>query len=561
MLTSQRVRLPLFAVGCIAASHVVTLGLERLAQALQLRVVLDHLHSIGTITIMLLSGLAFWLLGNALSRRVARVTAVLEQAQRGEYCDEIPVGAEDDVGLMCHSANRLLATAEDRERRIRDSALVDPLTCLPNRTLLNERLRQTLAIADRSRAPFGVVVVDLDRFKLVNDTFGHAAGDFVLREIANRLKFTVRESDTVARMGGDEFVLLLQGGESSVREVTSRIVETLCVPLDYRAQQFDIRASLGVALYPEHGQTDLTLLRNADTAMYQAKRHGSGVVFFDGETTEARRSYLSMVGELRHGLENGQLSLDYQPKLDLRSGLIVGLEGLVRWDHPARGRISPTEFLAFAEQTGVLRDITHWVLEEGVRFAKSLRDGGSRLQVSLNVSAQDLENRSFADLLERVLRHHQLEPEALCLEITESAIVSETTNSIRSLREIAEQGVRLSIDDFGTGYATLVQLQQLPIHEIKIDRSFVSGMNENRASTSVVQSAVGLGKRLGVSVVAEGVETLAELRSLAMMGCDEVQGYYLAKPMASADVAGWVEMRHALYRTSREAYYRMLTSN
>ncbi|HQY27526.1 MAG TPA: EAL domain-containing protein, partial [Burkholderiaceae bacterium] len=251
--------------------------------------------------------------------------------------------------------------------------------------------------------------------------------------------------------------------------------------------------------------------------------------------------------------------LDYQPKLALRTGLIAGVEGLVRWNHPERGRVPPGDFIPFAEQTGFMREITHWVVERGARFSRMLADAGLDLAVSVNVSAPDIQNAEFAHEVLEVLRHASVDPKRLCLEITESGVVSESEAAIRNLRAISRIGVKLSVDDFGTGYATLKQLQQLPVNELKIDRSFVSGLHRNRGNLTIVRSTIELGKQLGLKVVAEGVETVEELRCLARLGCDEAQGYYLSKPMREADVAGWVEMRHALYASSRETYFALLT--
>lgn len=496
--------------------------------------------------------------GRWLGRRIGRIIEVLERTQVGDYSERVECGLHDDVGMLARRVNLLVSTSAAREKRIIESALSDPLTGLPNRTLLTERIRHSLAISRRARAPFCVAVVDLDRFKFINDTLGHAAGDTVLREVARRLRATVRETDTVARLGGDEFVLLLVGSEEAGREVCTRILAAMSTPLAHRDQLIDMGLSIGLSVHPQHGDDDVTLLRHADTAMYRAKRRRAGVEVFDGELHEVRRSYLSMLGELRTALQGGQLVLDYQPKLDLTSGLIVGVEGLVRWNHPTRGRVPPGEFIPFAEQTGFMREITPWVIAEGVRFAAEITARGMLLNVSINVSAQDIENPALSGRVAEILAERKLDAGRITLEITESGLLSETANALSNLQSIAALGVRLSVDDFGTGYATLKQLQNLPVHELKIDRSFVSGMNTNRGNETIVRSTVDLAKQLGLRTIAEGVETVAELRALASMGCDEIQGYYLAKPMPSAEVITWVEMRHALYTSSRETYFRSL---
>jgi diguanylate cyclase (GGDEF)-like protein len=507
---------------------------------------------------LIVSVAVLWSAGRWLGRRIGKIIEVLERSQAGDYSQRVARGLHDDVGMLAHNVNLLVSKSAAREKRIIESALSDPLTGLPNRTLLTERIRHSLAISRRARTPFCVAVVDLDRFKFINDTLGHAAGDTVLREVARRLRATVRETDTVARLGGDEFVLLLVGGEDAGREVCTRILATMRTPLAHRDQLIDIGLSIGLSVHPQHGDDDVTLLRHADTAMYRAKRRRAGVEVFDGELHEVRRSYLSMLGELRAALQGDQLVLDYQPKLDLTSGLIVGVEGLVRWNHPTRGRVPPGEFIPFAEQTGFMREITPWVIAEGVRFAAEITARGLLLNVSINVSAQDIETPGLSGRVAAILAERRLDAGRLTLEITESGLLSETENALSNLQSIAALGVRLSVDDFGTGYATLKQLQKLPVHELKIDRSFVSGMNTNRGNATIVRSTVDLAKQLGLRTIAEGVETVAELRALASMGCDEIQGYYLAKPMPAADVINWVEMRHALYSNSRDAYFRTL---
>lgn len=496
---------------------------------------------------------ALWLVGGWLGRRVARISAVLECTQDGDYSQRVVAGPNDDIGVLARQVNALVSASAHREKRIMESALSDPLTGLPNRTLLSERIRHSLAISRRSRTPFGVVVIDLDRFKAINDTLGHATGDTVLCEVARRLRAAVREVDTVARLGGDEFVLLLAGGEDAVTQVTQRIVEAMKAPMMLRDQRVDIGLSIGVAMHPQHGEDDLTLLRNADTAMYRAKRRRAGVVIFDGESHETRRSYLSMLGEMRTALETGQFVLDYQPKLELASGRVVGIEGLIRWNHPTRGRVAPSEFIPFAEQTGFMRELTRWVVQQGAHFARGVTQRGLDLRVSLNVSAHDIENPTFAAAVAEALKALQLDASRLCLEVTESGLVSETDNALSNLQTLATMGVRIAVDDFGTGYSTLKQLQQLPVHEIKIDRSFVSGMNLNRGNQTIVRATIGLAKQLGLRATAEGVETVAELRALAAMGCDEIQGYYVAKPMLAQEVFGWIEARRAAETAPRRA--------
>jgi len=551
--------LPAVAAGCVLLAHVaLALLLWAKGWTPSRFEVLALSAAIG----LAISGGVLWGVGVWLGRRIDRIIHVLERTQVGDYTQRVDPGLHDDIGMLARRVNLLVANSASRENQIMESALSDPLTGLPNRILLSKQIRHSLALSRRSRAPFSVAVLDLDRFKFINDTLGHATGDAVLVEVANRLRNAVRESDTVGRLGGDEFVLLLAGGEDAARTVAGRIVDAMKAPLHHRDQPIDIGVSIGISIHPQHGADDLTLLRHADTAMYHAKRNRAGVEIFDGEQQqEVRRGSLSMLGELRTALEGGQLVLDYQPKLDLASGLIVGLEGLVRWQHPTRGIVPPGEFIPFAEQTGFMRDITRWVVSEGAKFAGELATRGLQVGVSVNVAAQDVENPAFSGGIADLIRELRLEPGRLTLEITESGLPSATENALRNLQSIAALGVRLSVDDFGTGYATLEQLQKLPVHELKIDRSFVSGMHQNRGNQAIVRSAIELGKQLGLRVAAEGVETVAELRALATIGCHEIQGSHLAKPMPPVEVIAWIEMRHALYTRSRETYFKMLVDN
>jgi len=496
--------------------------------------------------------------GRWVGHRAEQVARALDHTRLGDFSQRIEVGLNDEIGLLARRVNRLLETSSLRERRILESALSDPLTGLPNRALLTERIRRAIAVSHRSRATFCVAVIDLDRFKAINDTLGHGAGDSVLCEVANRLRGAIRDTDTAARIGGDEFVLVLDGGEDAAHEVSRRIIEVMRASLSYENQPVDIGVSIGIAVHPRHGADDATLLRHADAAMYRAKRQCAGVVFFDGNAPEVEPNDLAMMGELRAALEGGRLVLDYQPKLDLTTGLTVGLEGLLRWNHPSRGRVLPREFLTRAEQSVIMREITPWVIDQAAAFAAMLAQRGFALNVSVNVSAQDIEQSAFAALVAGITRDRGIEPGRLTLEIAEGGLFSGTQTAMVNLAALADQGVRLAIDDFGTGFTTLSQLQQLPVHELKIDRSFVTGMTTNRGSQSVVRSTVDIAKRLGVRTIAEGVETVAELRALAEIGCHEVQGYFVAQPLRAEEVVSWIEMRQALYASNRETYFRSL---
>ncbi|MEZ5741839.1 MAG: EAL domain-containing protein [Burkholderiaceae bacterium] len=457
---------------------------------------------------VVVAALAAWAMSGGLKKRIEAVAWLLERTQEGEYTIRTKPSRSDELGLLERRANLLSSSAEVREKRITESAMTDSLTGLPNRALLTNRLDHLIGAAKRDRTEFALALIDLDRFKWVNDTLGHDAGDILLREVARRLKATVRTSDTVARLGGDEFVLLLQGGLASAQAVVHHVLEAMKVPLKLQGQVVDIGLSVGIAVYPEHGKDALSLMRLADAAMYRAKRKQAGQPEAASDTPASQparnRETLSMVGEMRRALANREFLLEYQPKLDLNTGLIRSLEGLVRWKHPKRGMVSPGEFIPMAEQTGFMRELTRWVVVEGAVFASKLATEGLEVSVSINVSAIDIEHPAFAETVSAIVREHKLEPGRLCLEITESGVLSETENALNNLRNLAKLGVKLSVDDFGTGYSSLSQLQKLPVDELKVDRSFVHGMMTNRGNATIVNSTIELGRQLGLNVVAEG---------------------------------------------------------
>lgn len=487
-----------------------------------------------------------WLLARGLVRRLEQLGAAVARLQGGDY--RHPIGlhaADDELGALAGRLDRMREAIAERENRILNLALYDSLTGLPNRTLLIDRIGLAVRDAQRYKREFALLLMDLDRFKLVNDTLGHAVGDEMLKEVARRVGLAVRDSDTVARLGGDEFVVLLTGGLDLATEIAGRILTSLQEPMRFGTDTIDLGASIGVSCYPAHGQDVEMLMRSADIAMYRAKRDQSGFVVFDGTDREFERSHLSMLGEMRKALERNEFTIDWQPRLALSSGRIVGAEGLVRWNHPARGRLGPADFIPFAEETGFVREITRWVIKTGVAQAAQFSRDGLDLHVSLNVSALDIQHRQFASDVQRALQSAQLDARALSLEITESGVVSDLEHALATLRSIAELGVRLSVDDFGTGYATLSQLQQLPMHELKIDRSFVCGLCDNRGSEAIVRATIDLARKLGLKVTAEGVETGRELKALQALGCDEAQGFYIAKPMPAAELTTWVRRRHA----------------
>jgi diguanylate cyclase (GGDEF)-like protein len=426
----------------------------------------------------------------------------------------------------------------ERERQ----ALHDLLTGLPNRKLLIRRTREALDGAAAGRRATALFLLDLDRFKEINDTLGHQVGDTLLKLVARRLEATVRPGDCVARLGGDEFAVLVDGVDDAQEAVyiADRLRTALAEPFRSESMTFEIEGSIGVAVHPEHGLDFETLLQRADVAMYVAKERGTGVEIYSPETDRHSTMRLGLLGELRSALDKGELELYYQPKADLRTGDVVGVEALLRWRHPARGMVPPDEFIPLAEQTGLMRHITQFVVDEALRQLAAWWRGGLRVQVAVNVCARDLYDRDFAPYLRGRLELHGVPPRALMVEVTESVLMADPARAASTLVSLAELGVGVSLDDFGTGYSSLVHLKRLPVSEVKIDRSFVMRMDVHEDDAAIVRSIIELATALGLRVVAEGVETQESWDRLAVYGCDAAQGWYLAKAMPPEAVTRWL---------------------
>ncbi len=440
--------------------------------------------------------------------------------------------------IVAGASMRLRRQAAENERL----ALHDPLTDLPNRNLFHDRAQQSILSARRDGTGVALMILDLDRFKEVNDTLGHHNGDLLLQEIGGRLRDGLRESDSVARLGGDEFGLLLprvaDGGEALM--LGERVRSVLRRPFTLEGVTLDLEASIGVALYPEHGTDVDLLLQRADVAMYLAKEDRSGCELYAADRDEYSPHRLALAAELRRALDEHELVLHYQPKADLADRRVVAVEALVRWQHPEHGLLGPDEFIPLAEATGVIRELTLQVLDETLRQQREWLDAGLDLRVAVNLSARDLYDLTLPATVARLLARHGVPATGLELEITESVIVSDPMRARAILNRLSEMGVVLAVDDYGTGYSSLGYLKRLPIDQMKIDRSFVMHMSEDRNDAAIVRSTVELGRNLGLKVVAEGVETADAWAHLKALGCDFAQGFYLSKPVPAADVPALV---------------------
>jgi diguanylate cyclase len=434
---------------------------------------------------------------------------------------------------------------EAANRQLRHLASHDTLTGLPNRLLLDDRVNQAIAQATRQSHEFALLVVDLDRFKLINDSLGHRAGDELLREVAQRLKTAVRAVDTTARLGGDEFVILVDGPVTRAEavEVGERIIQAMEPTIRLLGIDVHISPSIGIALYPGDGANVDTLLARADAAMYSAKEHGRNNVqcYAEGMST-GTQDRVKLESELHEALRSGQFELHYQPKVDMSSGRINSAEALIRWRHPQRGLVMPGEFIPIAAESGLLDTIGEWVLSEACRQAKAWQREGLRpMRVAVNLAPSQFRLTNLVDQIRNALQAAALEPEYLEVELTESAVMSDAEESIHILEAISRMGVLVSVDDFGTGYSSMSYLRRFPIDKLKIDRCFVEDMTRRPEDASIVRAIISLAHSLHLKVVAEGVETPEQLKLLTHLGCDQYQGYHFSPAVTPTQFAALVQ--------------------
>jgi diguanylate cyclase (GGDEF)-like protein/PAS domain S-box-containing protein len=433
-----------------------------------------------------------------------------------------------------------LAMVTDISER-REAGFRDALTGLPNRLLLAERVMQALLSANARGRPLSLIMLDLDNFKEVNETFGHQAGDSLLKQVGPRLRQQLKERDVLARLGGDEFAVLLPDTDPAMAiTVAAKLLETLDLPFEMEGQLFDVAASIGVAGFPLDGDSVESLLRRAEIALFVAKRSHGVCVSYAAEYEKHGANRLTMMAELRVALQQEQLRLHFQPLVSLRDHSVSGVEALVRWEHPVRGMVPPGEFVPFVEKTRLIQPLTRWVITTALRQCRAWRDAGRSIPVSVNIAMRDLIDPAFPDLVRTLLLEADVQPGWLRLEITEGVIMAEPERAIDTLGRLRKLGVRLAIDDFGTGYSSLAYLHRLPVDEIKIDKSFVSRMAGASSRANIVRASVDLGHSLRLEIVAEGVEDARTWDLLAALGCDTAQGFYISRPMPAADILPWL---------------------
>lgn len=484
-----------------------------------------------------------WFTARRVTRPIKQLTRSAERLGAGDYDTPIEATGDDEVGELARRFEQMRVDIRGRDLRISRLAYWDELTGLPNRAQFLDRLGTAIDEARPTRASLSVLMLDVDRFKQINDVLGQAFGDRLLCLLAERLRAElVRPEELVARLGGDEFAVLLPGmGTAGALAVATRVGRLLDRPVSLDDNTVDLAAGIGVASWPADGDTPELLLTHVEAALHAAKSRQAGVVVYDPALDANSDSSLSLLTEFRAALEHGHLELHLQPKVSLATGRVEGAEALVRWRHPARGLIPPIQFVPFLEQTGQIRLLTHWVLARSAAIWCELAAQGRKLQIAVNLSARDLMDQDFPAKLRKLLAGHRLDAGALSLEITESAMMDDPQRAMQTLASLHDMGIALSIDDFGTGYSSLAYLKRLPVSTLKIDRSFVMNMESEPADAQIVRSTIDLAHNLGLTVVAEGIETIRTWNLLRQLGCDVGQGYLIARPLPLPEFPSWVD--------------------
>jgi diguanylate cyclase (GGDEF)-like protein len=439
--------------------------------------------------------------------------------------------------IMSGAIRELLELRKQREYQL----FHDLLTGLPNRALLIERLQQQLLRQPRTGESVAVLVMDLTDFKAVNDSLGHDVGDTLLRQVGPRLAASLRTADTIARLGGDEFAILLPGtDETGAARVAQKMLAALEQAFPLEGEALDIGASVGVAVAPAHATQADQLLSRADVAMYAAKGSLAGLAVFSAEHERDSSGRLALMSDLRRAVDEGELVLYYQPQVDLRTGAITSVEALVRWMHPKRGLVGPDEFIPLAERTGLIKRLTRTVLTEAIRQARAWELAGLRVPIAVNLSMRNIHDPQLPQTIAQLLQRWDARPDLLRLEMTETVLAADPERALQTMDSLRAMGVHIALDDFGIGYSSLAYLNRLPLDEIKIDRSFVIGMIDDESSATIVRATVELGHGLGYAVVAEGVENAETRQRLTALGCDAIQGFFVARPMPADQAAEWI---------------------
>ena len=497
------------------------------------------LFYIAAISLVAFAFAAFWLARN-ITKPLKNLTQAVDRMRGGAYDVALSVQRRDELGVLAEGLQLMQTAVQSRDRSIRRLAYEDTLTGLMNRTAFGAALGAAVSAA--AGAPLAVAVINLDRFRRINEHLGYSVGDAVLTKMAARLAAVPSVNSAVARLAADQFAAFARlPDDVSLQAWGASLVMALADPVFVETQPIDITATLGLALAAAGATSADELMRCADLALERARREKRVLAVYETALKPEARDQLSLLGELRHAVEHDELRLFFQPKIELKSGRVSGAEVLLRWQHPTRGLLSPAEFIPFAEQTGFIRRLTRWTLNRAVAQGALWHEAGSALALAVNISADDIGDAQLDSRVAGLLTRHQLPPALLTLELTESGFIEDPERALRMLDAIAALGVSLSIDDFGTGYSSLSHLARMPVHELKIDRSFVQGLESDAEFAHVVRSAIDMGHGLGLKVVAEGIESENAAARLRELGCDIAQGYLYAKPMPLTAFESWLE--------------------
>ncbi len=485
------------------------------------------------------------LLAGTVARPLHRLASAAHRISQGDYGEKVAISGSTELAILSAAFNDMQDGIRQREQRIVHQSQHDALTGLPNRSLVSDRLQYSIAASKRYARQFSILMIDLDGFKGINDTLGHAVGDQVLTRVAESLLERTRANDTVARLGGDEFMILLdESSPQHARTFAERLVDAAEKSVDVGSMKIRIDLSIGIVNFPWHGDTEEELIRRADIAMYIAKAtDNSSVAEYQIGQDEEHLRRLSLVNDLRDAIDQDGMTVHFQPKVDLRTNRICAAEALVRWQHPRFGMQSPDEFIDLAEKSGLIRSLTRCVLRKVLLQLRAWHIDGIDLATSVNLSALDLLDENLPDFIAATLTECRLPAAYLTLEITESAVMRDAANARSTMKRLRELGIRLAIDDFGTGHSSLAQLKSLPVDELKIDKSFVLGLPKSEDDSEIVKSTIELAHNMGLSVTAEGVETTACRDLLRQFGCDVIQGYLVSRPLCVEDFSLWIRAR------------------
>jgi diguanylate cyclase (GGDEF)-like protein len=503
---------------------------------------------------MLLAIVVGFVLAGSVTRPVTRLATAARRIEAGDYSVPVPVRTNDEFGTLSNVFNAMQSGIAEREARLLHQATHDTLTGLPNRLMAAERLAVAIKHARAANSPIAVLLLDIKDFERINASLGHLIGDEVLRELGRRLGSRIKSADTVARVGVAQFLVILENTTvAGAQTLAQQLADSVRGGMLRDDVHVSLLPSIGICMYPDHGEDPADLLRRAETALYDAHESQQVVTLYQAGRDEGHRRQLALVGDLRRAIAANELTLLYQPKVEMASRKVQSLEALVRWFHAIHGFIPPAEFIPYAERTGGIGPLTRWVVQNAVRQIRHWSDQGLEAEVSVNLSAADLHDADLATMIINELREQKVAPTRLVLEITETAAMRETARAIRVMEELRTYGVRFSIDDFGTGFSSLAQLKRLPVDEIKIDKSFVLDLKPDSDDAVIVKSTIDLGHSMGLKVVAEGVDKAESWQFLAQMGCDLAQGYFVSHPLKPQDVPGWVMRLNAKLETASSA--------